>query len=40
MFWQTFNLQRTPDTEDCLQCHSQERIQDFNFRPLRYAGAH
>ena len=33
-------ITRKPDVESCLVCHNAERIQNFNFRPLRYSGAH
>ncbi|WDP93419.1 MAG: cytochrome C [Desulfobacter sp.] len=26
--------------EDCMTCHNQERINDFDFRPLLYSGGH
>jgi hypothetical protein len=31
---------RKPDVDSCLVCHNAERIKNFNFRPLRYSGAH
>ena len=33
-------ITRKPSVESCLVCHNAERIQNFNFRPLRYSGAH
>ena len=33
-------ITRKPSSESCLVCHNAERIQNFNFRPLRYSGAH
>ena len=33
-------ITRQPSVESCLVCHNAERIQKFNFRPLRYSGAH
>ena len=34
------NITRKPGVESCLVCHNAERIKNFNFRPLRYSGAH
>ena len=36
----TDEIKRQPTVESCLACHNAERIQNFNFRPLRYSGAH
>ena len=36
----TAAITRKPSVDSCLVCHSAERIQNFNFRPLRYSGAH
>ena len=36
----TATITRKPSVESCLVCHNAERIQNFNFRPLRYSGAH
>jgi hypothetical protein len=36
----TDEITRKPSVESCLVCHNAERIQNFNFRPLRYSGAH
>ena len=33
-------ITRKPTVESCLVCHNAERIQNFNFRALRYSGAH
>ena len=33
-------ITRTPDIEDCRVCHSEERVGDFNFKPLLFSGAH
>ena len=33
-------ITRKPSVDSCLVCHNAERIQNFNFRPLRYSGAH
>ena len=33
-------IQRRPAMEQCLSCHNAERIQNFNFKPLIYSGAH
>lgn len=37
---ETTDIKRTPSIEDCELCHSSERIHDFNFKPLRFSGAH
>jgi cytochrome c553 len=37
---ETTAITRKPTVETCLVCHNAERIQNFNFRPLRYSGAH
>ncbi|MEW5773738.1 MAG: cytochrome c family protein [Thermodesulfobacteriota bacterium] len=34
------SITRKPDLKACLDCHSAERIGDFNFKPLLYSGAH
>ncbi len=31
---------RLPSMSDCLNCHTDERNEAFNFRPLIYSGAH
>ena len=36
----TAAITRKPSVDSCLVCHNAERIQNFNFRPLRYSGAH
>ena len=36
----TAAITRKPSVESCLVCHNAERIRNFNFRPLRYSGAH
>jgi cytochrome c5 len=36
----TSAITRKPSVDSCLVCHNAERIQNFNFRPLRYSGAH
>jgi len=36
----TATITRKPSIESCLVCHNAKRIQNFNFRPLRYSGAH
>ena len=36
----TAAITRKPTVDSCLVCHNAERIQNFNFRPLRYSGAH
>ncbi|MFO7727922.1 MAG: cytochrome c family protein [Desulfonatronovibrio sp.] len=33
-------IERLPEIDDCLTCHTQERIDAFGFRPLIYSGAH
>lgn len=33
-------ITRLPDQESCTVCHSEDRIGDFGFVPLRYSGAH
>lgn len=33
-------ITRTPSIEDCQVCHSEERVGDFNFKPLLFSGAH
>jgi len=33
-------ITRKPSVDSCIVCHNAERIQNFNFRPLRYSGAH
>ena len=33
-------IERLPDIEDCLTCHTEERNEAFGFRPLIYSGAH
>ena len=37
---ETSAITRKPSVESCLICHNAERIQKFDFRPLRYSGAH
>ncbi|TVM16413.1 cytochrome C [Oceanidesulfovibrio indonesiensis] len=29
-----------PTMEQCISCHSEERVEAFNFKPLIYSGAH
>ena len=36
----TAAITRKPSVDSCLVCHNAERIQNFDFRPLRYSGAH
>jgi hypothetical protein len=36
----TSAITRKPHVDSCQVCHNAERIQNFNFRPLRYSGAH
>ncbi|MEF2145339.1 MAG: cytochrome c family protein [Desulfovibrionaceae bacterium] len=36
----TADIKRTPTIKDCEHCHSKERIHDFQFKPLRFSGAH
>lgn len=31
---------RKPTVESCEVCHNQSRVEDFNFKPLLYSGAH
>jgi len=26
--------------DDCQSCHNEERVNDFNFKPLIYGGVH
>ncbi|WP_147822157.1 cytochrome c family protein [Salidesulfovibrio onnuriiensis] len=33
-------ISRTPTIQDCQVCHSEERVGDFNFKPLLFSGAH
>ena len=33
-------IQRRPTIEQCNLCHNAERVQDFNFKPLIFSGAH
>lgn len=33
-------IQRTPSVATCESCHSAERVEDFNFKPLLFSGAH
>ncbi len=33
-------IQRTPTIEQCRKCHNEERVGDFNFKPLLFGGAH
>lgn len=33
-------ITRTPAIEDCETCHNSSRVEDFNFKPLIYSGAH
>jgi len=33
-------IRRTPVVKDCKVCHNEERMGDFNFRPLMFSGAH
>lgn len=33
-------IQRTPTIDHCRTCHSEERVGDFNFKPLLFSGAH
>lgn len=33
-------IQLTPTPEQCETCHSEERIGDFDFKPLIHSGAH
>jgi hypothetical protein len=37
---ETTAITRKPAVESCVTCHSAERVQTFDFRPLRYSGAH
>ncbi len=30
----------SPDMDLCKTCHDETRVQSFNFRPLKYGGAH
>lgn len=30
----------TPELETCTACHNAERVEDFNFKPLIFSGAH
>lgn len=34
------DIVRKMDMDVCITCHSQERISEFNFKPLLYGGAH
>lgn len=33
-------ITRTPEVKDCETCHNSSRVEDFNFKPLIYSGAH
>lgn len=33
-------ISRTPTIKQCQTCHSEERVGDFNFKPLLFSGAH
>ncbi len=33
-------ITRKPDVKVCESCHNAERIENFNFKPLIYSGAH
>lgn len=33
-------IARRPSTQTCAQCHNSQRVQDFNFKPLIFSGAH
>lgn len=33
-------IQRTPSIKDCETCHNASRVEDFNFKPLIFSGAH
>lgn len=36
----TASIKRTPEIKDCETCHNAERVEDFNFKPLIFSGAH
>jgi hypothetical protein len=29
-----------PSINDCTRCHNSQRVEDFNYKPLLYSGAH
>jgi len=33
-------IQRTPSIANCESCHNADRVEDFNFKPLIFSGAH
>ncbi|BBD08621.1 cytochrome c family protein [Desulfovibrio ferrophilus] len=33
-------IERTPSVEGCETCHNADRVEDFNFKPLIFSGAH
>lgn len=33
-------IQKTPTIDLCRTCHNEERVGDFNFKPLLFSGAH
>jgi len=33
-------INRTPTVQECETCHNAERVEDFNFKPLIFSGAH
>ncbi len=33
-------ITRLPTIESCEVCHNSDRVEDFNFKPLLYSGAH
>lgn len=33
-------IKRRPAVETCTACHNPQRVEDFNFKPLLFSGAH
>ncbi|WP_407635553.1 multiheme c-type cytochrome [Fundidesulfovibrio putealis] len=33
-------IRRRPAVETCTACHNPQRVEDFNFKPLLFSGAH
>lgn len=34
------DIRRTPHITECVVCHNEERVRNFNFKPMLYHGGH